>query len=81
MQHFGGVIRLEWRDGNLTFLDETDPTWTPTLAPTDDADVFVVEPGFRESGELVRFMRDRKGRVVSALMAVATMDRLERVGG
>jgi D-alanyl-D-alanine carboxypeptidase len=80
MQHFGGVIRLEWRDGKLTFLDETDPTWTPTLAPTDDADVFVVEPGVRESGELVRFKRDRKGQVVSVLMAVATMDRLEPVG-
>jgi hypothetical protein len=81
MQHFGGVIRLEWRDGKLTFLDDTDPTWTPTLEATDEPDVFRVEPGFRESGELVRFKRDRKGRVVSVLMAVATMDRLEPVGG
>ena len=65
MQHFGGVVRLEWRDGKLTFVDATDPTWMPTLRPTDDPDVFVVEPGFRESGELVRFTRDEKGRVVS----------------
>ena len=81
MQHFGGVIRLEWRDGKLTFLDDTDPTWTPTLAPTEENDVFVVEPGFRESGELVRFKRDRKGHVVSVLAAVVTLDRLEPVGG
>ncbi len=79
MQHFGSVVRLEWRDGKLTFLDPTDPTWTPTLAPTDEADVFTVEPGFRESGELVRFSRDANGRVVSVLAAVATMERLEPV--
>ena len=81
MQHFGGVIRLEWRDGKLTFVDDADPTWTPTLEATDDPDVFRVEPGFRESGELVRFKRDRKGRVVSVLAAVVTMDRLEPVSG
>jgi CubicO group peptidase (beta-lactamase class C family) len=80
MQHFGGVIRLEWRDGKLTFLDETDPTWTPTIAPTDDPDVFMVEPGFRESGELVRFQRGKDGRVVSVIAAVSTMERLEPVG-
>jgi CubicO group peptidase (beta-lactamase class C family) len=80
MQHFGAVISLEWRDGKLTFLDPTDPTWTPTIAPTDDADVFVVEPGFRESGELVRFQRGKDGRVVSVVAAVSTMERLEPVG-
>jgi D-alanyl-D-alanine carboxypeptidase len=79
MQHFGAVISLEWRDGKLTFLDPTDPTWTPTIAPTDDADVFVVEPGFRESGELVRFQRGKDGRVVSVVAAVSTMERLEPV--
>ena len=80
MQHFGEVVRLEWRDGKLTFLDPTDPTWTPTIAPTDDPDVFVVEPGFRESGELVRFQRGKDGRVVSVVAAVSTMERLEPVG-
>jgi CubicO group peptidase (beta-lactamase class C family) len=77
MQHFGSVISIEWRDGKLTFLDPTDPTWTPTIAPTDDPDVFVVEPGFRESGELVRFRRGSDGRVVSVVAAVSTMERLE----
>jgi hypothetical protein len=80
MQHFGEVVRLEWRDGKLTFLDPSDPTWTPTIAPTDDPDVFVIEPGFRESGELVRFKRDTDGRVVSVIAAVSTMERLEPVG-
>ena len=77
--HFGAVVRLEWKDGKLTFLDDTDPTWMPTLAPTDEADVFTVEPGFRESGELVRFQRGKDGRVVSVLAAVATLERLEPV--
>ena len=81
MKHFGGVIRLEWRDGRLTFLDDTDPAWKPTLAPTDEPDVFTVEPGFRESGETVRFQRGKDGRVVSVLAAVATMERLEPVAG
>jgi D-alanyl-D-alanine carboxypeptidase len=79
IKHFGSVVSLEWRDGKLTFLDPTDPTWTPTIAPTDDPDVFVVEPGFRESGELVRFQRGKDGRVVSVVAAVSTMERLEPV--
>jgi hypothetical protein len=77
--HFGTVVRLEWRDGKLTFVDPTDPTWTPTLMGTDETDVFTIEPGFRESGELVRFQRDADGRVVSVVAAVATMERLEPV--
>jgi D-alanyl-D-alanine carboxypeptidase len=79
--HFGTVVQLEWRDGKLTFVDLADPTWTPTLAPTDESDVFTVEPGFRESGESVRFERDGDGRVVSVFLAVASMQRLEPVSG
>ena len=79
MKHFGDVVRVEWKDGKLTFIDPTDPTWTPTLAATDEADVFVIEPGFRESGELVRFQRGKDGKVVSAVAAVVTMERLEPV--
>ena len=77
--HFGTAMQLEWRDGKLTFIDPSDPTWTPTLEPTDDPDVFIIEPGFRESGELVRFSRGKDGRVVSVKVAVATMQRLEPV--
>ncbi|HEU0303040.1 MAG TPA: serine hydrolase domain-containing protein [Gaiellaceae bacterium] len=79
MKHFGDVVRVEWKDGKLTLIDPTDPTWTPTLAATDDPDVFVIEPGFRESGELVRFQRGKDGRVVSVVVAVATIERLEPV--
>lgn len=79
--HFGTVIRLEWRDGKLTFMDPADPTWTPTLAPTDELDVFTVEPGYRQSGELVRFERAADGRVVSVFLAVASMQRLEPAPG
>lgn len=60
-------------------MDPADPTWTPTLAPTDEPDVFTVEPGYRQSGELVRFERAADGRVASVFLAVASMQRLELV--
>src|SRR3990170_6994490 len=61
----GLVIRLEWRDGKLRFIDPAEPTWGRTLAPTDDPDVFVVEPGVREAGEPATFRRNAQGRGVS----------------
>jgi len=78
-QHFGSVMRLEWLDGKLTAIDPDVPTWKPTLAPTDDPDVFRIEPGFRESGELARFERGADGQVVSLFFAVARLERLEPV--
>ena len=77
--HFGTVLRLEWLDGKLTVLDPDAPTWKPTLEATDDPDVFRIEPGFRESGELARFERGKDGRVVSLFFAVARLQRLEPV--
>jgi hypothetical protein len=77
--HFGTVSRVEWLDGKLTVLDPSDPEWKPTLAPTDDPDVFTIEPGVRESGELVRFERAADGRVVSVFLAVARMQRSSRL--
>ena len=53
------------------------PTWKPTLEATDDPDVFRIEPGFRESGELARFERAADGSVVSLFFAVARLQRLE----
>ncbi len=79
-EHFGTVMRVEWLDGKLTATDPDDPTWKPTLAPTDDPDVFLIEPGFRESGELARFERGADGRVVSLFLAVARLQRLEPLG-
>ena len=77
--HFGTVIRIEWLDGKLTVLDPDAPTWKPTLAPTEESDVFKIEPGFRESGELARFERTSDGRVASLFFAVARLQRLEPV--
>jgi CubicO group peptidase (beta-lactamase class C family) len=77
--HFGTVMRVEWLDGKLTVLDPDDPTWKPTLAPTDDPDVFKIEPGFRESGELARFERGRDGGILALFLAVARLQRLEPV--
>jgi hypothetical protein len=73
------VIRLEWRDGKLTFVDPADASWRPALEPTGDRDVFVVEPGYRQSGELVTFRRRADGRVASAFFAEFTLLRLGRV--
>jgi CubicO group peptidase (beta-lactamase class C family) len=75
----GRFIRLEWRDGKLTFVDPDAATWRPTLTPTGDPDKFVVEPGFRESGESVIFHRLADGRVASVFLAAATFARMDRV--
>jgi CubicO group peptidase (beta-lactamase class C family) len=77
--HAGMFIRLEWRDGKLTFVDPDNPPWRPTLAPTSDPDVFVVEPGCRQAGEQVRFTRLADGRVCSVMLTAMTLQRLERV--
>jgi CubicO group peptidase (beta-lactamase class C family) len=44
---FGDQLRLEWRDGRLTFLNPSEPEWRPTLTPTDAPDVFTIDPGVR----------------------------------
>jgi CubicO group peptidase (beta-lactamase class C family) len=74
--HFGTVARVEWLDGKLTVLDQDDPTWKPTLSPTDEPDVFAIDRGVRESGELARFERREDGQVVSLFFAAARMQRL-----
>jgi CubicO group peptidase (beta-lactamase class C family) len=77
----GLVLRLEWRDAKLTFVHPSEPTWHPTLEPTDDPDVFVVEPGARESGEPVTFRRTSDGRVASVHLVSETYVRLDPVTG
>jgi CubicO group peptidase (beta-lactamase class C family) len=73
------VVRLEWRDDKLVFIDPQEPRWRPTLLSTEDADVFIVEPGYRESGESVIFHRLPDGRIDSVFLADATWRRLEHV--
>ncbi len=77
----GWLIRLEWRDGKLSVIDPDDATWRPTLAPTDDPDVFLVEPGTRQSGERAVFRSLSDGRVASLFLAASTFMRLDRVAG
>jgi CubicO group peptidase (beta-lactamase class C family) len=80
MNHeFGQLLRLEWRDGKLAVIDPDDATWRPTLTPTDDPNVFVVDPGCRESGEPAVFHRVSDGRVRSVLLATTTWVRLDPV--
>ena len=72
-------MRVEWLDGKLTVIDPEAPTWKPTLEATGDPDVFRIEPGFRESGELAASSAAQDGRVVSLFFAVARLQRLEPV--
>jgi Beta-lactamase len=71
----GLVLRLEWRDGGLVFIDPTDEAWRPTLTPTPDPQDFVVGPGIRESGEHVVFARNAAGQVSSVFLATSTFVR------
>jgi CubicO group peptidase (beta-lactamase class C family) len=73
------VVRLEWRDGKLTFLDPGWADWKPTLAPTADPDRFVVEPGMRDSGEPCVFRRRADGRIHSVMLASQVLSRLDPV--
>ena len=75
----GLTRRVEWRDGKLTILAPELPEWRPTLAPSADPDLFVIEPGFRESGENAVFNRLPDGRVASVFIAAGTWMRLEPV--
>jgi CubicO group peptidase (beta-lactamase class C family) len=79
--HGGELIRLEWRDAKLIFVMPDDPAWRPTLSPTDDPDVFTVDPGFRPSGEPARFTRTADGRVQAVFLGGETLSRLDPVQG
>jgi CubicO group peptidase (beta-lactamase class C family) len=73
----GWVLRLEWRDGKLTFVRET--AWRLALEPTSNPDVFTAEPGSNFSGEDVIFRRRADGRVTSVLLVESTFVRLDHL--
>jgi CubicO group peptidase (beta-lactamase class C family) len=73
------LIRLEWRDGDLTFVDPEMPEWRPTLLPADAPDRFTVEAGVRESGEPVLFHRRADGRVSSVTIGPFSLSRFDPV--
>ncbi|HET7172335.1 MAG TPA: serine hydrolase domain-containing protein [Gaiellales bacterium] len=73
------LLRLEWRDGKLTFVDADSPSWRPTLAPGASPDAFVVEPGVREAGEPCTFERTAGGGVRAVVVGSTRLRRLEPV--
>jgi CubicO group peptidase (beta-lactamase class C family) len=72
-------VRLEWRDGKLTFVESESPNWRPTLTPSSQPDVFIVEPGVREAGEPCTFDRRADGRIRSVMLGSAVLRRLDPV--
>jgi hypothetical protein len=56
-----------------------DPVWRPSISPTDDPDVFTVDPGFRPSGEPATFARTEDGRVRTLFLGGETWSRLDPV--
>jgi CubicO group peptidase (beta-lactamase class C family) len=76
-RELGVTLRVEWRDGRLTIVDPQLPSWRPTLTPTDDPDVFLIDAGYRQSGENAVFKRLPDGRVASVFVAAGTWMRLE----
>lgn len=75
----GLIRRVEWRDGKLTIVDPAIGAWRPTLAPTADPNVFMIERGVRESGEHAVFNRLPDGRVASIFIAAGTWQRMDPV--
>ncbi|MDA8437037.1 MAG: serine hydrolase [Actinomycetales bacterium] len=73
----GELLRLEWRDGKLTVVDPAEDEFRPTLRPTGEPDTFVVEPGYRWSGETVRFLRADDGRVRAASLPGQVLPRFD----
>jgi D-alanyl-D-alanine carboxypeptidase len=78
-KEFGELLRVEWRDGKLTVVDDSNDKWRPILTPTNNPDEFLIEPGVRESGELAVFRKLPDGRVVSMFLAAGTYERLDPV--
>ena len=79
--HTGPLVRVEWRDGRLTFVDPTQAGWRPTLTATDQPDAFVVDPYVREAGEPCVFHRRADGRVDSVAFGPAVLRRFDAVTG
>jgi CubicO group peptidase (beta-lactamase class C family) len=75
----GWVLRLEWRDGQLTFTTPDAGAWRVALAPTSNPDAFSPDPDSGLAGENVIFRRLADGRVASLLLMDSTFVRLDRV--
>ncbi len=75
----GWVIRLEWRDGKLTFVTPESAAWRLVLAPTPDPNLFAIDAGTGFAAENVTFRRLPDGRVASVFLMESTWARLDPV--
>jgi hypothetical protein len=74
------LIKLEWRDSQLTLIDSDEPSEKVRLERGSEAGTFVVAPGFRQSGEPVEFHRSADESIVSLAFGGARLTRLGPVG-
>jgi CubicO group peptidase (beta-lactamase class C family) len=75
----GWVIRLEWRDGKLTFTTPESAAWLLVLAPTSDPGLFAIDAGTGFAGQNATFRRLPDGRVASVFLMDSTWARLDLV--
>jgi CubicO group peptidase (beta-lactamase class C family) len=75
----GGVLRLEWRDGKLAFVNQEPAPFRLAVEPTSNPDTFLAEQGSFLSGENVTFHRRADGRVISVFLVASTFMRLDPV--
>jgi CubicO group peptidase (beta-lactamase class C family) len=75
----GWLLRLEWRDGQLTFIAAESPDFQVVLTPTADPDRFTVADGGSVPGGDVTFRRSAGGRIASVLFLDFTWVRLDQV--
>lgn len=75
----GWMLRLEWRDGSLTFTIADTAAWHLTLAPTADPDVFIPGPAPGCTAQNVTFKRLADGRIASVHLMDSTFVRLDPV--
>jgi hypothetical protein len=73
------LVRLEWRDGKLVFVEPGSTHELTEIEPAGTPDTFTAAAGNRNSGETVRFRRLASGRVESVFVGSATLLRLDPV--
>jgi hypothetical protein len=73
------LVRLEWRDGKLAFVEPGSTDEPTEIEPGGTPDTFTAAAGNRNSGETVRFRRLASGRVESVFVGTATLLRLDPV--
>ncbi len=73
------LLRVEWRDGELTLVAGDGPGEAMSAERGTDADSFVVAPGFRQSGEPLVFQRRADGLVTSMRIGGGSLVRLDPV--